>query len=87
MSIQAGNAENNTFHFTTRDPAAKVLSFYEQGLKDAGLEIRMNTTGSSGGSTGGMITAEDTDKTRVAIVTVGGGDNGTEVTVMIQNKK
>jgi hypothetical protein len=87
FSMQANDGEGGTFHFTTKDAAKDVLSFYERGLKDDGFRITANVTGEASGSSGGMLSAEDTGAKRTVVVTVGTDAGATAVNVVFGAKK
>jgi hypothetical protein len=78
--------EGGNFHFTTKDPAKSVLSFYEDSLKRAGFTISGNIKGDLGAASGGMLAAEDPDK-RSVMVTVGSENGATNVNVVFGTKK
>jgi hypothetical protein len=87
FSMQGGDGSSGSFQFTTKDSAKDVLSFYEQGLKQAGLAINANFTGNTGNESGGMISAEDTATKRTVVVTVGMDKGATTVNVLFGTKK
>jgi hypothetical protein len=87
FSMQGGDGSGGSFQFTTKDPAKNVLSFYEQGLKQAGFAITANFTGNTDTSSGGMISAEDTATKRTVVVTVGTEKDATSVNVLFGTKK
>jgi hypothetical protein len=74
-------------HFKTGDAGSKVLSYYQDALKSAGFKITSTFSGDSGNSKGGVLTAEDTGNRRNVMVTVGSGDEGTEVALTYGTKK
>jgi hypothetical protein len=82
LDTKEGNAAN--FYFKTDDPVEKVLSFYEEKLKAAGLEVERQ--GQELGSSF-MLTAKDAEEKRTATVTAGRQDNVTTVTVLFESKK
>ena len=87
FSMQAAAADGGTFQFTTKDPAKSVLSYYEQSLKRGGFQISANFTGDAGGSSGGMLSAENPDAKRSVVVTVGSENGATTVNVVFGTKK
>jgi hypothetical protein len=78
--------EAGNFHFTTKDAAKSVLSFYEENLKRSGFTISGNIKGSLGDASGGMLAAEDSSKHSV-VVTVGAENGDTSVSVIFGKKK
>ena len=58
VSMQGGEGESGSFHFTAKDPADKVIAFYETALKNAGMKVASNST-REGGPSGGMVMGED----------------------------
>jgi hypothetical protein len=84
---QGGDGEAGAFGFSTKDPVKRVLEFYNQGLKAAGLNISSQFTQENGDSPGGMITAEDGSKQRTVVVTVGTESGGTSVALTYAIKK
>jgi hypothetical protein len=87
MSVQKGEEEGGTYTFNTPDAAKDVMSFYEQNLQKTGFKITSRTMHDAGGSSGGMLTAEDADKKRTVVVTLGTADGGTNVNVLFEVKK
>ena len=78
-SDAADRSEGGAAHFKTSDAGAKVLTFYQQNLKNAGFKITSTFSGDSGESRGGILTAEDTAKRRTVMVTVSSTSEGTDV--------
>lgn len=66
-----------TFAFSIPDAPDKVLSFYQDQIRDLGMKIQVNTTTPQGG----MITAADEDGKRSLNVIVGQGSGKTTVSV------
>jgi hypothetical protein len=87
FSMQANEADGGTFSFTTKDAPKQVLSFYEQGFKQAGYKITASLTGDVATSTGGMISAELESAKRTVMVTVGADKGDTSVNVVFGTKK
>lgn len=86
VSMQGGEGEGGSFHFTVKDPAEKVIAFYETALKNAGMKITSNSTREGGAVSGGMVMGEDQEKKRNVMVTIGAGDQGTAVNVVFSTK-
>ena len=87
FSMQQGEEEGGTYTFNTPDAVKDVMSFYDQKLQEAGFKITSRTTHDAGGSSGGMLAAEDADKKRTVMVTLGTADGGTSVNVLFGVKK
>jgi hypothetical protein len=83
VSATNGDTSQNTFTFKSPDPASKVIAFYSDQLKAAGLKVNMTTTSDQGG----MLQAEDEGKKRTVIVTVGTSSEGSETGVNVIEKK
>ena len=86
-SAQGKHGESGGFHFTTKDPLNKVISFYEEGLRRAGMTVNTNLLQQNGKATGGMATGEDSEKKRVAYINALAGEEGTQVTVVFEIKR
>jgi hypothetical protein len=85
-SAQNATEESGAYHFTTKDSSDKVLSYYEDALKSAGLKVSTVKTNQDG-KTGGMVSGSaDSDK-RSVVVTVGSGTDGVDVSVIFGIKK
>jgi hypothetical protein len=82
MATQTKDGSSNTFTFKTGDAAGKVLTYYQDQLKSAGFKINL----ASMGDQGGMVQAEDADKKRTIVVTVGTSAEGTQGSVMAVEK-
>ena len=74
----ASEGEGGNFTFTTSDPAARVLQFYQEKAKDMGMKVNMTTTTADAG----MVIASDdsSHKSLTAIVGVDGGKTTVNVT-------
>jgi len=77
------NGEGGTFAFTTKDPASKVLEFYQDKAKDLGMKVNLNSTTDQGGM---MVASNDDDK-RTLTVVVGGSSGETTVNVTYAQKR
>ncbi|MBI4877669.1 MAG: hypothetical protein HY822_23810 [Acidobacteria bacterium] len=86
VSMQGGEGESGSFHFTTKDSADKVVAFYESALKSAGMKVTSNLTREGGSNTGGMVMGQDDAKNRNVMATIGTGDQGTTVNVVFSTK-
>lgn len=86
MAATGMKGEGGMVHFNTSDSVSKVLNFYRDELKDAGFKITGNLNGDAGDSKGGLVTAENTETGHTVMVTVGTGDNGTQVAITYGSK-
>lgn len=82
-SADTPQGSQSTFTFKTKDAASKVLSYYQDQLKGAGFTVNQMVSGDQGG----MVTAEDGDKKRTVVVTVGTSGDETQASVMATEKK
>jgi hypothetical protein len=87
FSVQKAEEESGTYTFNTSDAVKDVMSFYDRMLQQGGFKITSRTTHDTGGSSGGMLTAEDADKKRSVVITLGTADGGTSVNVLFEVKK
>ncbi len=85
-STHTKEGESGGFHFITKDAPNKAISFYEQGLKQAGMTVNTNILQQNGTTTGGMATAEDANKKRTAYINAVASEEGTQVTVVFAVK-
>ena len=76
-------AVGSAFVFQTKDPAEKVLDFYQQHLTQSGLH--MDARG--GGEYGGMLTAEDDSHGRSVMIDIRSDKGTSEVTITPTEKK
>lgn len=83
FSSKSSDGTQNTFTFRTKDEASKVIQFYQDSLKSAGF----NVTQVLNSAAGGMVSAEDADKKRTAVVTIGSSNGETQVSVMAVEKQ
>jgi hypothetical protein len=68
FSLQGATESGAAVSFTTKDPAEKVSTFYQDVFKTAGLTTSVNLLSEGGKTEGGIITAESADKKRSAVV-------------------
>jgi len=83
--MQKGEEEGGTYTFNTPDAVKDVMSFYDQKLQQAGFKITSRTANVDGPSH--ALAAEDADKKRSVVVTLGSADGGTNVNVLFEVKK
>jgi hypothetical protein len=75
-----------SYHFITSDSPAEVMSFYEDKLENEGLRVTTTNTTLSGRASGGTVTAESSDKRRVATIVVVSSMEGTQVRLNVVSK-
>lgn len=78
-----GAGEGGNFTFTTSDPAARVLSFYQEKAKDMGMRVNLTTTTSDAG----MVIASDDSNNRSLTAIVGNDSGKTTVNVTYGAKR
>lgn len=83
-SAQNKGGQSGGFHFATKDPPNKIISFYEDGLRRAGMEVNTNLLQTNGKVSGGMATGEDTKKKRIVSINALPSEDGTQVTVVFE---
>ena len=86
MSVNENGKQSGTFVFTTTDSADKVISFYGQALKSAGLTVT-TTTSTSEGKVSGVVNGEDKDSGHAVGVIIGSDNNGVTATVTYSERK
>jgi hypothetical protein len=86
FSASDAKGESGSYAFVTSDPVDKVLSYYGNALKSAGLTVS-NTTSNSNGKISGMVSGQSDGDKRSVIVTASGENDGTHVGVVFGNKK
>ena len=85
-TMNKGEEANGGFHFTTPDPVEKVIAFYQESLKSAGMKVTTNFLQQNGMSGGGQVRGEDEGKKHQVVVMAGKGENGTEILVTFVTK-
>jgi hypothetical protein len=73
--------------FTTSDAPQKVLDFYQDALKKAGITDLSNTTTTADGKLAGMLMGQSSDQRRSAQVLFGADDGKTSATITYSSKK
>lgn len=76
-------ASGTDFVFETKDPAEKVLDFYQQRLLQNGLHMEAR----GGGEYGGMLSAEDDSHRRSVMINIRSENGGSQVTITPAEKK
>jgi hypothetical protein len=82
FSVSDNTSESAGFRFTTHDSPSQVLEFYENGLKEAGLEVTTLNQGS-----GGMVTGQNEAQGRHALVRVSESGGETQVVGSFKSRK
>lgn len=78
-----GSGEGGNFTFTTDDPTARVLSFYQDKAKDLGMKVNLTSTAGDAG----MVVATDEDAHRSLTAIVGSDSGKTTVNVTYGAKR
>src|SRR6266852_3926984 len=86
MSVNANGNQSGTYVFITQDSSDKVLTYFGESLKSAGLSAS-TTSNNTDGKVSGIVTASDQDHKRSVVVTVGPDADGTHVSVTFEEKK
>ena len=76
-------ASGTDFVFETKDPAEKVLDFYQQRLLQNGLHMEAR----GGGEYGGMLSAEDDSHRHSVMINIRSENGGSQVTITPAEKK
>ncbi|MCU1340012.1 MAG: hypothetical protein JWO19_5593 [Bryobacterales bacterium] len=71
------------FVFQTKDPAEKVLDFYQQQLTQNGLHMDQR----GGGEYGGLLSAEDDSHRRSVVINIRSDKGTSEVSITPVEKK
>jgi hypothetical protein len=71
------------FVFESKDPAEKILDFYQQRLLQNGLHMEAR----GGGEYGGMLSAEDDSHRRSVMINIRSENGGSQVTITTDEKK
>lgn len=88
FSARGNDAESGSYRFETSDAADKVAAYYSDKLKEKGFKITSNVSGQLSGLGGNMIAAENEDKSRTVLVTVGNASgSGNMVNVVFTSKR
>ena len=86
VSAQGKDGEGGSFGFSTTDSVEKVVTFYEDSLKQAGLKVTTNTVKQNGLVSGGSLVGEDEGKQRTAFINALSDKGETQVTVVFGSK-
>jgi len=87
-TYSAANDQGQTgaYAYVTSDSVDKVLSFYGDALKSAGLKVS-TTTVNTNGKAGGIVSGSSEPDVRSAMITVSAETDGTHVGVTYHEKK
>ncbi len=86
FSASDAKGESGSYTFVTKDPVDKIMSYYGDAMKSAGLKVSNTTTNTNGKVSGIVSGSSDGDK-RSVMVTIGGEDDGSHVGVVYSSKK
>ncbi len=76
-------AEGGLYSFSSPDPPAQVMNFYQDKARDLGMKVGLTTATAEGGH----ITAADDEDNRSLIVLVGTANGGSSGTVTFKRKR
>ena len=76
-----------TYTFKTNDTVEDVVSFYEDALKNEGLEVQKQATQLPGQGAGAVLGAKDSSSQRTATITVTRQGDATAVFMVFESKK
>jgi hypothetical protein len=86
FSASSNLEQTGSFSFVTSDSTDRVVGFYSDALKNAGLTVTQNTMNSNGKISGIVNGASDAEKRNV-MVTFSAENDGTHVAVVFSSKK
>ena len=86
MSVNANGNQSGTYVFVTQDASDKVLSYYADAFKSAGLTAS-TTSNNTDGKVSGIVSGADKDHNRSVLVTVSPDSDGVHVSVTFEEKK
>lgn len=86
FSTEGKDGQNGSFGFSTADSIEKVVKFYEDNLKQAGLKVTTNTVQQNGTTAMGSLVAEDEGKIRTAFISAISEKGETKVTAVFGSK-
>ncbi|HEY6271193.1 MAG TPA: hypothetical protein VIX19_04260 [Terriglobales bacterium] len=85
-SASNDQGQSGSYSFVTNDNVDKVMSYYSDALKTAGLKVS-NTTVNSNGKSGGIVSGTSDADQRTVMVTLSSETDGTHVGVTYNAKK
>jgi hypothetical protein len=86
MDTTGPDGRSAAFSVSTADGPEKVIDWYEEQLKAAGLTVEKNTYNANG-QTGGIVTGKSAAAKRTVTVMIGSADGKTQATVTFEDKK
>jgi len=87
FSAAGADGESGTFTFKTKDGSDKVVQYYQDQFKSAGMKVTSNITSQDGKSSAGMLSAQDeANKHSVTIVLSVESDETTVAVTYATNK-
>lgn len=86
VSAEGKDGEGGSFGFSTTDSVEKVVKFYEDNLKLAGLKVTTNTVKQNGVVSVGSLAGEDEGKKRTAFINAVSEKGETQVIVVFGSK-
>jgi len=78
------SGEAGSVTFSTSDLPSKVMSFYEQRIKELGMKVNLTTSGGEGGM---VVAADESNHRGLTIIVAAGGSEGTGVNLTYTTKK
>jgi hypothetical protein len=79
FSMQNGKEATGSFHFSSADPVDRVVSYYEDAFKKAGMKVSTNSMQTDGKTSLTIVTANDAHQKRNAMITVATSTEGSNV--------
>jgi hypothetical protein len=86
MSVNANGSQSGTYVFVTQDASDKVLSYFADAFKTAGMSAS-TTSNNTNGKISGLVSGSDQDHKRSVMVTASPETDGTHVSVSFEEKK
>jgi len=86
FSAEGKDGAGGSFGFSTADSIERVLKFYDDALKEAGLKVTSNTVQQNGAIKMGSLVGEDDGKTRTAFISAIMEKGETKVTAVFGSK-
>ena len=86
FSMRSGKEATGSFHFTSADPVDRVVSYYEDAFKKAGMKVSTNSMQTDGKTSLTIVTANDVSQKRNAMVTVATSPEGSNAGITFTTK-
>ncbi len=87
FSAAGADGESGTFTFKTRDGSDKVVQYYQDQFKSAGMKVTSNITSQDGKSSAGMLSAQDEANKHSVTIVLGVESGETTVAVTYATNK